>query len=142
MKKLNVKIKLTHPASVLPRYAKPGDAAMDLIAVRMETKGKYIEYETGVAVAIPEGYVGLCFPPSSVSNTVLHLCNSVGVIDSGYRGTIKFRYRRDMPGADLYNEGDKVGQLMIIPYPAIEWEQVDELDETERGTGGHGSTGR
>lgn len=79
---LEVKIKKLIPESVIPTYAKPGDAGMDLTAVSMETKGKYIEYGTGLSLEIPEGYVGLIFPRSSISKTVLGLSNAVGVIDS------------------------------------------------------------
>jgi len=69
------------------------------------------------------------------------LCNSVGVIDSGYRGEIELRFRY-IKNTTEYNIGDKVGQLVIIPYPKIEFEEVEELTETERGTNGFGSTGK
>lgn len=145
---MEVKIKKLHPNAVIPFYAKPGDAGMDLTAVTIDTSNEhYIEYDTKLAVEIPEGYVGLVFPRSSNSKVDLELSNSVGVIDSGYRGPIKLRYhriwRKDESGnrvLDIYAVGDRVGQLMILPYPTIEFKEVDELSSTERGDGGFGST--
>lgn len=147
---MEVKIKKLHPNAVIPFYAKPGDAGMDLTAVIIDTSNEhYIEYDTGIAVEIPEGYVGLVFPRSSNSKVDLELSNSVGVIDSGYRGSIKLRYHRiwreDKSGnriLDIYSVGDRVGQLIIIPYPKIEFKEVDELSSTERGDGGFGSTSK
>ena len=146
---MQVKIKRLHPDAKIPRYAKPGDAGMDLYAVSMESTPDYIQYDTGLAIEIPEGYVGLLFPRSSNSKKDLLLCNSVGVIDSGYRGSVCARFQRINPhnpfGVELplktYQLGDAVAQLMIIPYPQVEFEEVDELSTTERGEGGFGSTG-
>jgi len=146
---MQVKIKRLHPDAKIPRYAKPGDAGMDLYAVEVESTPDYIQYNTGLAVEIPDGYVGLLFPRSSNSKKDLLLCNSVGVIDSGYRGPVCARYQRINPhnpfGAELplkaYQVGDAVAQLMIIPYPQVVFEEVDELSITERGAGGFGSTG-
>ena len=96
---MKVKIKKLHPDAVIPSYAKPGDAGMDLTAIskRVETgsdeNGEYIEYGTGLAIEIPEGHVGLVFPRSSVSKKDLFLANAVGVIDSGYRGEVKLRFK-------------------------------------------------
>jgi len=100
-----------------------------------------IEYGTGIAVEIPPGHVGLIFPRSSIFHTGLILTNSVGVIDSGYRGEIKAVFKA--PGHyDIYRIGERIGQLVIVPIPDVEYEEADELSETERGTGGYGSTGR
>ena len=160
-----VNIKKLVPEAVLPLYAKVGDAGMDLVATSVDHSNEhYIEYGTGLAVEIPEGYVGLIFPRSSNSKKDLQLCNSVGVIDSGYRGEIKLRYRRiinPQPGRNFivsdnnippiqwikadfacYEIGDKVGQIMILPYPKVEFKEVEELSQTERGEGGFGSTGK
>ena len=93
---------------------------------------------------IPEGYVGLIFPRSSVTNKDLMLKNSVGIIDSSYRGMISFRFNNvssDDRTAQIYTIGDRVGQMMILPVPTVEFEQVDELSSTERGEGGYGSSG-
>lgn len=100
-------------------------------------------YGTGLAVEIPEGYVGLLFPRSSISKKGLTLANSVGVIDSGYRGEIMFKFAitSDRPRKNsVYEVGDRIGQLIIMPYPKIEF-VTGELTESERGVGGFGSTG-
>jgi len=141
---MKVKIKKLVPEAVVPSYANPGDAGLDLVAtwIKVEDHNKYgfFEYGTGICVEIPEGYVGLIFPRSSISKTGMLLTNSVGVIDSGYRGEIKFRFKY-ISGTNSYNVGDKIGQLIIMPYPKIEFEEVNELNETQRGDGGFGSTG-
>jgi dUTP pyrophosphatase len=154
---MKVKIKKLHKNAVIPKYSNVGDAGMDMTAVTAEISadGLYVEYGTGIAVEIPERYVGLIFPRSSLSKTSLILSNHVGVVDSGYRGEIKFRFKdtrmrsRIEYGIDqyfcsdtVYKVGDRIGQLMIIPYPKIEFEEVEELDSTNRGEGGFGSTGK
>ena len=141
---MKVKIKKLKDNAVLPYYAKPGDAGMDLTAISrtenyLHQQGDYIEYGTGLAIEIPHGYVGLLFPRSSISKMALTLANSVGVIDSGYRGEIKLRFKDAFKGRN-YNIGDKVGQLIILPYPHIELQEVSELSDTVRADGGFGST--
>lgn len=142
---MKIKIKKLHPDAVIPTYAKPGDAGMDLTAISEESIDNngifYTEYGTGIAVEIPKGYVGLIFPRSSIYKTGLVLSNSVGVIDSGYRGEIKFKFYDSLQMYDNpYRIGARIGQLIIIPYPQIEFEEVQELETSERGTGGFGST--
>lgn len=141
-----VKIKKLVENAVIPKYSKPGDAGLDLTATSVSFEKNYVSYKTGLAVEIPEGFVGLLFPRSSNSKMDLILTNSVGVIDSGYRGEIELRYKLVGNGTTpsvvgVYNIGDRVGQLIIIPYPIIEFEEVEELSVTERNTGGYGSTG-
>ena len=136
-----LKIKKLNDNSVLPSYAKKGDAGMDLTCVSLTKTSKYYEYGTGLAMEIPEGHVGLVFPRSSISKTDHFLRNSVGVIDSGYRGEIKLRMSIPALGEKEYNIGDKIGQLLIIELPWVNIEQVEELNETDRGEGGFGSTG-
>ena len=140
---MKVKIKKLLPNAVIPKYAKQGDAGLDLtatsVSVTEEVGYGYIEYGTGLAVEIPEGYVGLVFPRSSVSVTGLILANAVGVIDSGYRGEIKCRFKW-IKNTNKYIVGDRVAQLLILPYPAIEFEETEELSKTERSEGGFGST--
>ena len=138
---LTVKVKKLHPEAVIPKYAKVGDAGMDLVAISETVRGGFTEFGTGLAVEIPEGYVGLIFPRSSISNVKMFLTNSVGVIDSGYRGEIKFRFKPTTSGVGKYEVGDRVGQLVVIPYPKVELIEVDGLEETDRGTGGFGSSG-
>ena len=139
-----VKIKKLNPKAVTPAYSKAGDAAMDLTAISIAKVDKdefgYIEYGTGLAFEIPERYVGLLFPRSSISNSGLILTNSIGVIDSGYRGEVKFRFKH-IPDTAYYKPGDRVGQLMIIPYPQIELQEAKQLSKTDRAEGGFGSTG-
>lgn len=158
---MKVNIKKLHPDAVIPSYAKPGDAGMDLTAVsiKLDEYGN-ICYGTGLAFEIPEGYVGLIFPRSSNCKQDIILTNCVGVVDSGYRGEVSFKfkplphhadhlYERDgevlvNPSYDnkVFRVGDRVGQIIIMPYPQIEFQEVDNLSETERGTDGYGSTGK
>lgn len=142
---MKVKIKVLNENARVPKYAKPGDAGMDLVATSHYYDGEIDceVYGTGLAVEIPEGYVGLLFPRSSNRKTDCYLTNSVGVIDSGYRGEIMVSFKnRNTGGKRPYKVGDRVAQLIIMPYPQVEFELVDELSETERGEGGHGSTGK
>lgn len=149
---MEVKIKKLCETAVIPSYAKPGDAGMDLVATsRVFDKYGNVEYGTGLAMEIPEGYVGLIFARSSISKQDLSLANAVGVIDSGYRGevTVKFKPSVALDKGQfctyirmygLYNIGDRVAQMIILPYPHIEFEETNDLSETERGDGGYGST--
>lgn len=148
---MKVSIKKLHEKAVIPAYAKEGDAGLDFTAVDISRDNVgNITYHTGLAVAIPDGYVGLLFPRSSISKKQQFLTNCVGVIDSGYRGEIMAKFKPVMGTYDTilelfesneYEIGDRVVQLLIIPYPQIEFEEVEELSETERNTGGYGSTG-
>jgi len=139
-----VKIKRLHKDSVLPKYSKPGDAGLDLVATsKFYDDFDNVCYGTGLALEIPKGYVGLLFPRSSISKTDLTLRNSVGIIDSGYRGEITFKFNNIlMSSCEPYNVKERIGQLIIMPYPTIEFEEVEELSTTERGEGGYGSTGK
>lgn len=150
---MEVRIKKLHPNAVIPKYAKDGDAGMDLTAVtKSYDRDGNIVYGTGLAFEIPEGYVGLVFPRSSLSRLDIALSNCVGVIDSGYRGevTVKFKpamlfNREQRPiilNNRIYEVGERVAQIIIIPYPQITFIEADELSETERGTGGYGSSGK
>lgn len=166
---MKVKIKKLNDDAVIPSYSKPGDAGMDLTATsKVYDEHGNISYGTGLAFEIPDGYVGLLFPRSSNCKQDLILSNSVGVLDSGYRGEVFFKFKPSLivanddigPGVisttfdsieipsqngyDFreYNIGDRIGQIIIMPYPAIEFEEVDELSQTERGIGGYGSTGK
>lgn len=146
MSKLQVKFKKLHPDAVIPTKATSGSAGWDLTAISWNdcgvgNVGCYIRYYTGIAVEIPPGYVGLLFPRSSCYKHSLSLANSVGVIDSDYRGEICLIYRHYKAVID-YMVGQRIGQLVIIPCPAVEMVEVEELSETERGHGGFGSTGR
>jgi dUTP pyrophosphatase len=142
---MKVKVKKLHADAVAPKFGKPGDAGADLVATSVDThRDGQIVYGTGLAVEIPEGMVGLVFPRSSVRNYDLVLSNCVGVIDSGYRGEIMATFNLKNPWSPdlVYKIGDRIAQLIIMPVPLVEFMVVDELSETERGTGGHGSTGK
>jgi dUTP pyrophosphatase len=151
---MQIRIKKLHPDAVIPSYSAIGDAGMDLVATSatISAGGLYIEYGTGISIEIPEGYVGLLFARSSVSKTSLILANHVGVVDSGYRGEIKLRFKDllmsqnengELFGSELaYEVGNKIGQIMILPYPQIEFVESLDLSDTVRGEGGFGSTGK
>jgi dUTP pyrophosphatase len=140
---MKVKIKKIHENAVIPSYSKPGDAGMDLVAISEEwnENDNMVTYDTGLAIEIPKGFVGLLFPRSSVSKTTLSLANCVGIIDSGYRGSIMFKFRYLEEGM-VYEIGDRIGQLLILPYPEVQFKVVKELSSTDRGEGGFGSTGK
>ena len=147
---MKVKIKKLDERAVVPTYAKKGDAGLDFTAVNISKDNVgNITYHTGLAIEIPEGYVGLLFPRSSISKKQQFLTNSVGVIDSGYRGEIMAKFKPvmgsyesilDLFESNEYQVGDKIVQLIILPYPQIEFEEVEELSSSERGHGGFGST--
>ena len=141
---LKVKFKKLNEEAELPKYANPGDAGLDLKATSVEWSKDFhcYVYGTGLSVEIPEGYVGLIFPRSSIRKYGLDLTNCVGVIDSGYRGEIMLTFRPQFEGSGkVYDIGDKICQLIIMPYPIIEPVEATELSETERGENGHGSSG-
>jgi deoxyuridine 5'-triphosphate nucleotidohydrolase len=127
---LSVKFRKLVSEAVTPQYAQNGDAGLDL------------------TVEIPIGHVGLLFPRSSITKAPcgVSLKNSVGVIDSNYRGEILVRFEK--PTHETYVEnhipvvGDKVAQLIILPYPTVYFEEVQELSDSNRGNGGFGSTGK
>jgi dUTP pyrophosphatase len=142
-----VKIKKVHPDAIIPKYAKEGDAGLDLVATSIISEtDTQITYGLGIALEIPEGFVGLVFPRSSIRKTRLQLSNSVGVIDSGYRGELQATFNKIRTTIENqkndYKVGDRVCQIMIIPHPTIELNEVNELSNTERGEGGFGSTGK
>ena len=147
---MKVKIKKLYKDSVLPTKAHATDAGYDLYAHNLIRDNQAnLVYTTGVAMEIPQGYVGLIFPRSSISRKDLILTNCVGVIDSGYRGEISFKFKRvnfveqhgDLLEND-YRKGERIGQIIIMPYPEIEFVEVDELSDSDRGDGGYGSSGK
>lgn len=144
---MKVKIKKLSENAVIPTYAKESDAGLDLVATAIisETPSQ-ITYGLGIALEIPEGFVGLVFPRSSIRKTRLQLSNSVGVIDSGYRGELQATFNKITTTIENqkndYKIGDRVVQIMIIPHPPVQFIEVNELSNTERGEGGFGSTGK
>lgn len=144
---VKIKIKKLVKESVIPKYAKNGDGAMDLTATsKWYDDNGNVCFGTGLAFEIPQGYVGLLFPRSSNAKKDLLLSNSVGVLDSGYRGEVMFKFKPSLNSeyriVTDYEIGDRIGQLIIIPYPQIEFEEVYDLSDSERGKGGYGSTGK
>ena len=145
---MKVNVKKLDSNAVIPTYAKHGDAGMDLTAVSKEyDEHGNVCYGTQLAFEIPNGFVGLLFPRSSNTKKDLILGNSVGVLDSGYRGEVVLKFRPVMPlerdiefGPREYEIGDRIGQIVIMPVPQIEFNVVDELSATDRGVGGFGST--
>jgi len=138
---MKINFKKLDDKAVVPQHMTEGAAGMDLTAISMEMTDKYVEYDTGLAVAIPAGYVGLLFPRSSISKMEMSLANSVGVLDSDYRGSIKLRLRYKQPiPTYLYAVGERVAQLVVVPYTQVEPQVVDILPTTDRGDGGFGST--
>lgn len=139
---IQVNFKKLCEEAVIPTKAHPTDAGADLTATskRWDDEKHCWIFGTGIAVEIPEGYVGLVFPRSSIRKYALTQCNCVGVIDSHYRGEIMISYKPIGHGS-TYNVGDKIAQLIIMPYPEINYVEISELTETDRGDGGHGSSG-
>lgn len=150
-----VKVKKLVPDAVLPKKAHKDDAGYDLVAVsRVFDENGAVVYGTGLAFEIPEGYVGLVFPRSSVAKKDVILTNCVGVIDAGYRGelTAKFKPVQKIErgvstigirnGFNRYDVGDRIAQIVFMKLPDVQLVESDELGESERGTGGYGSSGK
>jgi dUTP pyrophosphatase len=139
---MKVKFKKLNVNAKAPYQGTAGSAGFDLYATSKEQIDCYLtKYGTGLAVEIPAGHVGLIFPRSSCYKQGMLLSNCVGVIDSDYRGEITAVFL----GTDkeiCYNVGDRIMQIIIMPYPKIEFVEVTDLSDTERGTGGYGSTGK
>lgn len=137
-----VKFKKLLPSAVTPKQSREDDACWDLVAVTRRRTPLFIEYDTAIAMEIPEDHVGLVFARSSVTNKKVMLKNSVGIIDPNYRGSVTARFQPTAEDADTeYLPGDRILQMMIIPRPFLEWQEVEELSDSERGTGGYGSSG-
>ena len=152
---LEVKIKKLHKDAVIPKYETIGSVGMDLTAVSKgyDEHGNVV-FGTGLAIQIPEGYYADLRPRSSISKYDLVLANSVGTIDSDYRGEIILKFKPTLRKSTWnngvyetdevkeYDIGDRIAQLVILPYPKVSFVEVDDLSETERGTGGFGSTNK
>ncbi len=141
---MEVKFELLNPAAKMPTKAHESDAGFDIYATAIthpyHSAGVYTEICTGLSLEIPNGYVGLIFPRSSITNTRHFLRNSVGVIDSGYRGEIKLRFSIDDTNT-CYRIGDKVGQIVFLRLPVVSLVESKKLSNSDRGTGGFGSSG-
>lgn len=145
MTPVNVHIKLLDPELPAPAYAKPGDAGADLrsrIDFELEP-GERALVPTGVAIALPEGYVGLVHPRSGLATkNGITIVNAPGTVDSGYRGELMVTLlNTDKTKAFHVQRGDRIAQLIIQKYEHATFTVVDELDQTERGSSGFGSSG-
>ena len=140
---LKIKIKKLYSNSVIPSYANPGDAGLDLTASWYEYVDGLHTYGTGIAVSLPENHVGLLFPRSSITKYDLRLSNSVGVLDQKFLGEIIFKFDGNelKEQGRIYKIGDRIGQLLVIRYPTIEFEETVDLGKSERGQNGWGSSG-
>lgn len=140
---MNIQLKKLYAEAVVPSYSREGDAALDLHALTDTLHNGQATYGTGIAIKIPEGHVGLIFPRSSITKYDLALANSVGVIDSNYTGEIivKFNLLKEWEHARMYSLGDRIAQLIVLPIPAINFVEVDDLPPTNRGEQGFGSSG-
>ena len=161
---VKVKFKKLVKNAVIPKYAHNGDVGMDMTATSIEydvEKDLYI-YHTGLAMETDFGYGAFLFPRSSNCKTEAYLTNHVGIADSAiYRGELQLRFKNRHPYKKSlweiltgkvnveralsfapYKVGDRVGQMVVLPYPHVDIEEVTELSSSERGTGGFGSTGK
>lgn len=159
-----MRFKKIHPDAVVPKYATPGSARIDLVAVGIDglpielskefqargyrdgsveiPPGSVGHFNTGLAFEVPVGHVMLVFSRSG--HGFIHgvrLCNCVGVIDCDYRGEVQVKLRNDGALPFKVRNGDRIAQALLVPTPRVELEEVEELSGTERGTGGFGSTG-
>lgn len=145
---MKLKVQKLHRDAILPRYATPGAACFDLHAVDVPNGYRMVdttlEVGTGLAFEIPTGHVMLIYSRSGHGFRFdTRLANCVGVIDSDYRGEVRVKLTTDWHKGDpLYvRDGDRIAQAMILPIPQVELVEADSLRETQRGTGGFGSTG-
>lgn len=169
MSTVRINFKKLVPEAVKPTKAHDNDAGFDMVAISKKVTEQYTQYGTGIAMEIPDGMVGLIFPRSSITKKDLMLKNSVGVIDSGYRGEISFRFYNIVTSIKSYSRqeynttngylepstiksliyngnqqeyilGDKIGQIIFQKLPDVILLETEELDDSERGEGGYGST--
>lgn len=137
-----IKFKKLNDKAVTPKRATDGACGFDLVATSRTYQGGCYVYSTGIAVEIPKDKAILIIPRSSIYKTGLILSNSAGLIDSDYRGEIKFMFRPVNDHPMLYAVGDRIGQMIIIDSPSYCFKESKELSNTKRGSGGFGSTGK
>lgn len=150
---MKLKIKKLHPDAVVPQYQTAGAACFDLHALAeggmpFGYEGLPVEFfegstfRTGLSVEIPAGHAMLIYSRSGHGfRSDTRLANAVGVLDSDYRGEVLVRLFNDGAEPFIVHKGDRIAQAMLVPIPRVEFEVVEELTTTERGTGGFGSTG-
>ena len=144
---MDVKIKKLNENAILPTYGSPFAAGADLYAcegkeITIEA-GKTVLVHTGIALEIPEGYAGFIYARSGIATKRgLAPANKVGVVDSDYRGEIMVALHNHSDADQTIADGERIAQMVIAPYLAVNFILADELDDTVRGAGGFGSTGK
>ena len=142
---VTVQLRQLDPGLPLPAYAHPGDAGADLVAAQdVElAPGERALVPTGLAIALPDGFVGLVHPRSGLANRLgVTVLNAPGTVDAGYRGEILVNLvNHDRVITAKISRGDRIAQLVIQRVERADFVTVDELPDTARGAGGHGSTG-
>ncbi len=142
---MKISFRRLHPEAPVPSQAHPGDAGWDLtssVRVRLQP-GERAAVPTGIALAIPPGFAGLVLPRSGHARRHgVGVVNGPGLIDSGYRGEITVLLINHGHDPVSFEPGDRIAQLVVVPVPDVEWVETDELDDTTRGVGGFGSSGR
>lgn len=143
---IEIKVKKLHEDAIIPTYATDGSACFDLYAVEDgyvdDISHPNIKIGTGLAFEIPEGYQMLIFPRSGIAfkNNVT-LTNAVGVVDADFIGEVCILLSSHSEGLLSIKKGDRIAQAQLMPVHRVSFQEVDSLTETERGTGGFGSTG-
>jgi len=141
---MNIKVKSLSPLARLPEYATAGSACFDIATIDDADigPGSSAALRTGIAFEIPEGHVMMVYSRSGHGfKNGVRLANSVGIIDSDYRGELMVKVHNDSRARFLVNRGDRIAQAMIVPVSQVTFETAEELSDTARGTGGFGSTG-
>ncbi|GIF05893.1 deoxyuridine 5'-triphosphate nucleotidohydrolase [Actinoplanes siamensis] len=140
-----IQVRMIDPDLPLPAYAHPGDAGADLVAAEDAeiAPGARVKVRTGIAVAIPDGFVGLVHPRSGLAARLgVTVLNAPGTVDAGYRGEILVNLiNHDRAQTVKISRGDRIAQLVVQRVERAVFHLVDALDDTSRGAGGHGSTG-
>ncbi len=144
---MKIDIKKLNERAIVPTRGSRSSAGSDLYACIPEGSvtvpaGKTVKIGTGLAIAVPEGYFGAVFARSGLAAKGLRPANCVGVADSDYRGEYIVALHNDTDEDMTVADGDRIAQLVVLPYLDVEFNETDELDSTERGSGGFGSTGR
>jgi len=138
---MEIKVKRIHPEAKLPVYGHPGDAGFDLFACEslVLAPGEVRAVPTGIALAIPRGFVGLIWDKSGISLKGVH--KLAGVVDSGYRGEVRVVMANLGHAPYEIQAGMKIAQMLVQPVQETKIVEADSLDGTSRGEGGFGSTG-
>ncbi len=142
-----VRVKILNKEAKIPVYQSSSAAGADLYAAESEDitikAGQTVLVKTGIAMEIPEGYVGLIFARSGLATKIgVAPANKVGVIDSDYRGEIMVALHNHSGKDAVISAGDRIAQIALVPYLTAQFEEAEELSSTERGAGGFGSTGK